>query len=376
MSQPPEYSGNPADPQGGNPQGYPPPPPHGSPPPPPPGYGAPPPPPPGYGAPPPQPDYGQPPGSGGYQAPGYGTPPPPPPPPGYGAPPPGYGAPPQGYGAPPQGYPPQGYPPQAGFGGGPGGPPFSVGDAFNWSWGKFKNNAAALAAPVAIYFLILGAVIGIPLAIAFATSETTTTTTDYGYGVSYEATSTSFGVISWIVMTLGIILALLVATFLQAGLTTAALDLADGRPVSMATFFKPRNVGGVLLTFLLIVVASSLLSCTVIGPLVIAFFTQFAVAFVVDKSLSPIDAIKASVATVRANLGPSALSWLVQYAAVAVGQLACYVGLVVGAPVAALVQVYTYRKLTGGQVAELEQPGTGGYPSGPPPGQYPPQQYA
>lgn len=357
MSQPPEYPGNPADPQGGNPPGYPPPPRHGAPPPPPPGYGAPP-PSPGYGTPPPPPEYGQQ-GPGGYQAPGYGTPPPPPPPPGYGPP-------------------PQGYPPQSGLGGAPGGAPFSVGDAFNWSWGKFKDNAVALAAPVAIYFLIIAAVIGIPLGIAFATSETTTTTTDYGYGVSYETSNTSFGLISWIVMTVGIILALVVAAFLQAGLTTASLDLADGRPVSMATFFKPRNVVGVLLTTLLIVLASSLLSCTIVGPLVIAFFTQFAVPYVVDKSLSPIDAIKASVATVRANLGPSALSWLVQYAAVAVGQIACYIGLVVGAPIAALVQIYTYRKLTGGPVAELAQAGSPGqYPPGPPPGQYPPpQQYS
>ncbi|MCQ4365660.1 hypothetical protein KQR54_31920, partial [Mycobacterium gordonae] len=39
MSQPPEYPGNPADPQGGHPQGYPPPPRHSAPPPPPAGYG-------------------------------------------------------------------------------------------------------------------------------------------------------------------------------------------------------------------------------------------------------------------------------------------------------------------------------------------------
>ena len=50
----------------------------------------------------------------------------------------------------------------------------------------------------------------------------------------------------------------------------------------------------------------------------------------------------------------------------------------VGAPVAALVQIYTYRKLTGGQVAEVEQAAPAGqYPPGPPPGQYPPpQQYS
>ena len=34
-------------------------------------------------------------------------------------------------------------------------------------------------------------------------------------------------------------------------------------------------------------------------------------------------------------------------------------------PVALLIQVYTYRKLSGGQVVPVEQPG---YPAGPPPG--------
>lgn len=358
MSQPPEYPGNPADPQGG-PPGYQPPPRHGAPPPPPPGYGAPPPPPPGYGAPPPPPEYGQ---SGGYQAPGYGTPPPPPPPPGYGAPPPGY-------------------PPQAGLGGGPSGAPFSVGDAFSWAWGKFTQNIAAMAVPVAIYFVAIAAVIGIPFAIAFATSETTTTTTDYGYGVSYEATSTSFGLISYIVLTIGYIAAFFVAMYMGAGLTTGSLEIADGRPVSIGTFFRPRNVSGVLLTALLLLVGTSIgFAVCVIPGIIFGFLAQFAIVFVVDKSLSPVDSIKASITTAKDNLGPTALSWLLQQAAVLVGQVACYVGLVAGVPVASLIQVYTYRKLTGGQVVPVDQPAApapgGQYPPGPPPGQYPPQQYS
>jgi len=48
--------------------------------------------------------------------------------------------------------------------------------------------------------------------------------------------------------------------------------------------------------------------------------------------------------------------------------------LVVGLPVAQLVLTYTYRKLSGGQVVALEQPG---YPAGPPPGTPPgPQPYS
>ena len=150
MSQPPEYPGNPADPQHGSqtlratrhhpdrpvmahrrhrlPGG------------------------PGYGAPPPGPGYGRhaspPPGPGGY-----GPPPGPPPgegpPPSYGAPPP---PPPSGYGAPPAGYPPQpsyGAPP-----GGPGGPAqFNVGEAVSWAWNKFTKNALALIVPLLLYIV-------------------------------------------------------------------------------------------------------------------------------------------------------------------------------------------------------------------------------
>ncbi|KZS61084.1 hypothetical protein A4G28_24165 [Mycobacterium ostraviense] len=242
----------------------------------------------------------------------------------------------------------------------------------SWAWNKFTKNVAALVVPLVIYGLAMVAVIGIPLAIAFATAETTTTTVvDYDY--SYHSTSAQFSAIGWILTIIGYIAVFFVAVYMHAGLTTGCLDIADGKPVSIGTFFKPRNVGTVLLTALLLAIGAMIVSCTIVGPLVLAFFAQFAVAFVVDKSLSPIDSIKASIATVRGELGNSALSWLVQYAAVLIGELACVVGMVVGVPVAALVQVYTYRKLTGGQVVPVEQSAPpGGFPPGPPPG----QQYA
>jgi uncharacterized membrane protein len=94
--------------------------------------------------------------------------------------------------------------------------------------------------------------------------------------------------------------------------------------------------------------------------------------FVIDRSLSPVDAIKASIATSRANVGPALLSWLVQYAAIVVGEFACGVGIVVALPVSLLIQVYTYRKLSGGQVVGLQQPGyQPGPPAGPPSGPLP-----
>jgi len=50
---------------------------------------------------------------------------------------------------------------------------------------------------------------------------------------------------------------------------------------------------------------------------------------------------------------------------VLIGQILCGIGLVVAFPFAKLIQIYTYRKLSGGQVVPLQQPG---YQPGPPPG--------
>lgn len=360
MSQPPEYPSNPAGPQGGDqgsgypPPGTPPPPPtppgYGAPPPTPPGYGAAPPPPPGYGTPPPPPPGGQAPG--GYAPPGYA--PPPPPPPGYGPPP----------GAPAPGYPPPGYA-QPGPASG-----FSIGDAISWSWAKFTQNAAALIVPLLVYALALAGVIGAMVGVVIATSETTTTTYTDAYGVSSETTSGNITPVGGIVMFLGYILLFCIAIYMHAGITTGCLDIADGRPVSIGTFFKPRNLGKVAVTGLLLVLGTVIGSILCVIPgLIFGFVAQFAIVFVVDKSLSPVDSIKASIATVRADLGNSFLSWLVQAAAVLVGELLCYVGMLVGIPLASLIQVYTYRKLSGGQVVDASQagnqPGNQPLPPGP-----------
>jgi uncharacterized membrane protein len=351
MSQPPDYPGTPSDPQGGNqnPPGYPPPPNYGAPPQPP-NYGAPPPPPP------PPPGYGPPPG--GYNPPG----PPPGPPPGRG-PPPGYGAPP----APPPGYgaPPAGYPPQPGYGGQPGGQgKFSVGDAVSWSWNKFTANASALVVPVIGYLVAIGVIIGVMIGLVTAFSSSSTTTYTDSYGITSEQTTTSMGPIAIIVMVLGYILVFAVAIYMHAGLVTGALDIADGKPVSIGTFFKPRNLGPVILTALLMAVGAAVLSVACVIPgIIFGFVVQFAIHFVVDRSQSPIDAIKSSIATVRSDIGGSLLSALVQYAAVLIGEILCLIGLFAGIPVALLIQTYTYRKLSGGQVVPLDQPG---YQPGPP----------
>jgi uncharacterized membrane protein len=345
MSQPPEYPGSPADPFGENqnPPGYPPPP----------SYEA---PGPGYEAP----------GRHSAPPPGYSPPPAPPGPPPAGGPPPGYGAPPAppppppGYGTPPGGY------SQPGYANQPAATKFNVGEALSWSWAKFTQNGMALVVPVIGYLVAVGVIVGVVIALASSLTTTSIVTSTDAYGITTEQTNVSIGAGGVIVIVLGSIALFAVLFFMTAGLISGTLDIADGKPVTIATFFKPRNLVGAVITSILVAIATSLLSLLCFIPgIIFGFLAMFAVHFVIDRSQSPVDAIKSSIATTRSDIGGSLLSWLAQAAVTAIGQLLCYVGLFVAFPVALLLQTYTYRKLSGGQVVPLEQPG---YPQGPPAG--------
>jgi uncharacterized membrane protein len=337
MSHPPEHPGNPHDPYGGNPNpgDYPPPP----------GYGPPPGPPPGYGPPP------------GQQQPGYGPPPAygaPPPPPGYGPPPqPGYGPPP-GY-PPPPGYgPPPCYPPAPGYGPPPGSG-FSIGEATSWAGNKFKKNLGPLILAALVYGVI-GVVVHGLVFVLLGGATADTTNVDGDYGASFQA---GLGTVGTLVLS---IVSFVFGIFVQAGFLSGGLDLADGRPVTVGSFFKPRNFGTVILAGALLSVISAVLDLLSLPGFLFAllsfvliavftFFALFTIAFATDRGLAPIDALKASFSTVRAHIGETLLSFLVQGLLVVAGFIACGVGILATGPIALLIQVYTYRRLSGGPIA-------------------------
>jgi uncharacterized membrane protein len=185
------------------------------------------------------------------------------------------------------------------------------------------------------------------------------TTDEGGYGASFMggAGAVETLVLSIVLFVLGI--------FAQAAYLSGVLDIADGRPVSIGSFFKPRNFGNVVLTGALLSLISAALDLVSLLPsfifaflsfvavLVFTFFALFTIAFATDRGLPPIDALKASFATVRANVGSTLLSFVIQALLVLVGFLACGVGFLVAGPLALLIQVYTYRRLAGGPLAPL-----------------------
>lgn len=314
------------------PGGFPPPPENVPPPggyPPPGNY----PPPQGNYPPPPQGNYPPPP-QGGYPPPPQGGYPPPPPPQGGFAPP------------PPAGYPPAGY---------PGGPAqYSVGDAFSWAWNKFSKNAAALIVPTLVYALIVGIVGGVVYGLAFALAPSGVTTYDsYDSGFSYEY-SAGFGVASFIVLALGGLILLVLLAAISSAYIGGILDIANGVPVTAGSFFKPRLIGPVIIATVLVGVATAIGNALCYLPgLIVSIFAFFTTVALLDRNLSAIDAIKASIDIAKNNFVQVLITWLLFAVIIFVGSLLCGIGIIVAAPVAILFEVYAFRRLTGGQVAPL-----------------------
>jgi uncharacterized membrane protein len=322
----------------------PPPPPGGYPPPgqggyPPPGQqgGYPPPPPPGGYPPPPQ--------QGGY--------PPPPPPSGYPPPPHQGGYPPPPPGAP--GYPPaqSGYPPVGppGYGGAQ---PYNVGEAFSWAWNKFTKNAGPLIIATLVYGLILIVLQVIVNLVQAAVSPGVSDYSSSGSGFSYSWSTTSMGLGGILISIVGWFVSLIVGAAIQSGYISGVLDIANGQQVSVGSFFRPRNIGQVIIAGLIVGVITTIGFVLCIIPGVIAsILLVFTVVALLDRNLSPVDAVKTSFDLSKANFGNVFVTWLAMVATAVVGALLCGIGLIVAVPVAALILVYAWRRLSGGQVAPL-----------------------
>jgi uncharacterized membrane protein len=337
-----------------------PPPPPGNYPPPPPGGGYPPPPPGGgYNPPPPPGGYPPPPQQGGY-----------PPPPQQG----GYPPPPQqgGYPPPPQqgGYPPAGGP---GYGAYPGQQQYSVGEAFSWGWGKFSKNAVPLIIATLVYGLIIGVLQGI-ISFASAAMQSTDTTSYTSDGTSFAFSYSLSSPASIFISFIGWLVMLFVGAAIQSAYYSGVLDIANGQEVSVGSFFKPRSIGQVVVATLIVGVITTVgFFLCIIPGLIASIMLMFTVIALLDRGLPAMDSIKASFNLAKDNFVPVLLTWLVIVAAVIVGALLCGVGLLVAIPLAALIEVYAWRRLTGGQVADLNpQPLPPGPPQqfGPPPQQY------
>lgn len=227
-----------------------------------------------------------------------------------------------------------------------------MGEAFSWAWNKFSKNAAALIVPTIVYALIVAVVYGIFYGLAIAMAPDPVTyydSSDSGFSYSF---SSSFGAASIAILVLGSLVTFVVVGAISSAYYAGLLDIANGQPVTIGSFFKPRNVGSVLIASFVIGVLTSIGQALCVLPgLVVSIFTLFALVSIVDRNLAPMDALKASFDLVKANFVQVLLAWLIIGVIIAVGALLCGIGIIVAAPVAALFLVHTYRKLAGGPIA-------------------------
>ncbi|HEY0185878.1 MAG TPA: hypothetical protein VGC67_00170 [Cellulomonas sp.] len=293
---------------------------------------------------------------------GQPTPPPQAPPvtPAESAQPGAYPPPGAGYGPPAGGYPPPTadpygqqppaaapYPPQQPYGQAayqPGNGQVGVGEAFNWGWTKFTQNALTLLIAVLGFVIVIGIVAVVLFAIAGAAA--TVTTDAYGNTTTAGAAGSLFGTL---LITAVIVL---LAVFAQASIIRAVVEIANGRTVDFGTFFRFDDFGKVLVAALIVGLGTAIGELLFVLPgLVFAFFAQFTLYFVIDKGLAAVDALKASFSLVNRNLGTVVLLFLGVYVANAIGGALCGIGLLVSVPVGLLATVFLYRRLQNEPIA-------------------------
>ena len=227
----------------------------------------------------------------------------------------------------------------------PGPYPFSVGNAFSYGWAKFKDNlgpivvAALLLFAVTVAAEVVGSIITAAAGGDFSFSGDSTGSMMFGGDASAAGQVTSL-LMNLIVAVVGYVV--------SAGIIRGTLDITEGRKFDIAHAFGQLDYGKVIVTSVLVSVLTIVGFMLFILPgILVAFFTTFALYFVVDKGTAPMESVKASFALVKDHFGDVFLLFLASIAAVIVGALACLVGLLVALPVVTIAWAYAYKTLQG-----------------------------
>lgn len=219
--------------------------------------------------------------------------------------------------------------------------PFELSEAFNYGWLKFQQNVGPIL--VATLVLIVGAA-----AVSFIwylvtlpfTAMDPEDISDVG-AVGFLFTGAVFAIVF-----------VLVGFIVQAGIVRGGLAITKGQPLEVGAILSTENLGQVILTAVLIGIGTSIGTALCVLPgIVFAFFSQFAMHFVVDKGMSATDAIRASFQIVNRNLASTIGLYLGVLVANTIGALLCGIGLLVSVPVSIIATAFAYRRMNGETVA-------------------------
>ncbi len=232
--------------------------------------------------------------------------------------------------------------------------PYSATDAFGYGWKKFRARPSELLVPLLVVLVV---VIVVEVVVQLLLRATLLGTHDCTREILGQSVQTQCGpgfVVSLLGSALGGFVVSLIVQAFGAGLIKNALNIADGKAASLdevfAWAFKPQVITTAALVAGITFVGTLL--CYVPG-LIAAFLLNWSMFYVVDKGLTPVEAIRASVSFVTGHLSETLVFYLLGIVAFVVGAVLCLVGLLVAAPVVLIGAAYTFRRLHGEPVVPV-----------------------
>ena len=223
----------------------------------------------------------------------------------------------------------------------------SVGRAISWAFDTFKANAlpfVSLAAVVAV--LQTGMNLGTQsMNVAVEACQEAVTPGQINACQLALAAGVTRGVFVFV--------AFIILSFLaQIGVYRAALAVSLGVRPTFSMIWRTDRLGTYIGTSLLMVLFTllGLVACIIPG-IVVAFLMQLAPYFVLDRGLTPMAAIKASIRGVRANVAPAILMVLFAWLVLALGGALWGLLTLLTLPFGTLFVVHMYRQFNGDTIA-------------------------
>jgi uncharacterized membrane protein len=205
----------------------------------------------------------------------------------------------------------------------PGQPQLDVGDAVSYAWKKFQQYAGPLILIVLIVVVVnlIGAVL-------------------------------RFTIDSFVVGALVAVLFWIIGQIVTIGVINASLMVTRGETPEVGKVFSTEYLGPFIIGSILygLIVLIGLILCIIPG-IIAAFMLSFYGFYILDRGLSPTDALTASFNLVKDNFGKVFLVILVAFVINFIGAILCGIGLLVTAPICWIILAYAYRKLNNEPVA-------------------------
>jgi len=144
------------------------------------------------------------------------------------------------------------------------------------------------------------------------------------------------------------ILGFLLVQLVSLGLVRASLVAADGGEAEVGQLFQADHLAQYVIASVIYSVIVGLgLVLFILPGILAAIFLAFYGYFILDRDENAGEALMSSFELVRANFANVAFVLVLAFFVYLLGICACFVGVLVTAPLAWLMRAYTYRALTG-----------------------------